>query len=104
MNHVKLYKGNFPDPEFYLYIGRHGNWKVYSSKKMNERGLYSIKVLSLDKKPKANFYLSFSVSEKRILMSSEWRKFTAFNPEDEQGVTKVVLEYFRNLENKENPL
>ena len=67
MARAKLHKGNFPDPEFYRFLVRCGDWKVYVSREMNENGFYTLKVVSLVPKEKSNFYLTFSLSLGRII-------------------------------------
>lgn len=91
---TRLYKGNFPDPEFYRFIGRFGDWKVYALRMMKENGHYQLKVVSLIPRMKSNFYLTFSLNLGRIVKNKNRGIFEGCHPEDFKGIEEVVKGYF----------
>ena len=98
---TKLYKGNFPDPEFYRYIGSDGEWKVYSYRTMNDEGFYRLKVVSVKPREKANFYLSFEFDGRYIVDNRGKKLFEQFYPEDAPKIFEIILGYFRRREKEE---
>lgn len=94
MKKTKLHKGNFPDPEFYSYIGSYGDWKVYLYRTMNDKGFYRIKVISMKPREKANFYLYFGFDSKHIVNNRVKGLFEQFYPEDAPKIFEIILGYF----------
>ena len=94
MKKTKLHKGNFPDPEFYQYIGSYGDWKVYSYRTMNNGGFYKLKVISTKPKDIANFYLDFKFDSRYIVDSQMRKLFERFYPEDAPKIFEIILGYF----------
>ena len=94
MTKTRLYKGNFPDPEFYQYIGSNGDWKVYSCRTMNDKGFYKIKVISTKPKDRANFYMDFKFDSRYIVGSQGKKLFERFYPEDAPKIFEIILGHF----------
>lgn len=94
MSKKGLYKGNFPDPEFYRFIGRFGDWKMYASRIMKENGHYQLKVVSLVPRMKANLYLIFSLNLGRMVKNKNAEILAKYHPEDFKGIEEVVKGYF----------
>lgn len=93
MTKTKLHKGNFPDPQFYFYIGSCGDWKVYSYRK-NDGGFYKLKVISMKPRKKANFYLEFEFDSNYIVNNQQKGLFERFYPEDAPKIFEIILGYF----------
>lgn len=102
MSKKGLYKGNFPDPEFYRFIGRCGDWKVYASRIMKENGHYLLKVVSLVPRMKANLYLVFSLNLGRMVKNKNAEILAKYHPEDFKSIEEVVKGYFMGEGMKEN--
>ncbi len=101
MKKTKLHKGNFPDPEFYQYIGSNGDWKVYSYRTMNDGGFYKLKVISMKPIEKANFYLYFEFDSRYIVNNRMRKLFEQFYPEDAPKIFEIILGHFgRNEQEK----
>lgn len=94
MTKTKLHKGNFPDPEFYRYIGSNGDWKVYSCRTMNDRGFYRLKVISTKPRERANFHLDFGFDSRQIFNNQQKKLFEQFYPEDAPKIFEIILGYF----------
>ena len=52
MTKTRLYKGNFPDPEFYRYIVSYRDWKAYAARKVTDGGI-RVKLVSMVSAEKA---------------------------------------------------
>ena len=94
MTKTKLYKGKFPDPEFYRYIGSYGDLKVYSYRTMNNKGFYKLKVISMKPREKANFYLYFGFDNRHIVNNQGKGLFERFYPEDAPKIFEIILGCF----------
>lgn len=101
MTKTKLHKGNFPDPEFYQYIGNNGDWKVYSCRTMNDKGFYKLKVISMKPREKANFYLYFGFDGRYIVNNRGRKLFEQFYPEDASKIFEIILGHFGRDEQEE---
>ena len=101
MAKTRLHKGNFPDPEFYCYIGSYRDWKVYSYRTMNDGGFYRLKVISTKPRDKANFYLYFGFDSRYIVKNQQKELFERFHPEDAPKIFEIILGYFRRREKEE---
>ena len=95
MSKTKFFKGNFPDPEFYMYIGKHGDWKVYVDRNVNNEGFYKIKVVSMVPRPKANFYLDFGLEKNDLVDNKSRFSLRGMYPHDAYDIEEIIKSYFR---------
>ena len=104
MTKTRLYKGNFPDPEFYRYIGSYRDWKVYSYRTMNDGGFYrliKVKLVSMVPTKRANLFLNYSLSLRRFVLCKDRKHFGDAYPFELITLEVDMEKYVRNLEDKE---
>ncbi len=100
MSHVKLHKGNFPDPEFYSHIGTYGDWKAYAAKEVTG-GIINVKLVSMVPTRRANLFLKYSSNLGRFVLSKDREHFGYAYPFELIALEVDMEKYVRNLEDKE---
>ena len=103
MSHVKLHKGNFPDPEFYSHVGTYGYFKAYAAKEAVD-GFIKVKLVCMVPARRANLFLRYSLNLGRFAFSKDGEFFRNTHPIDSIVLDGDIEEYVRNLEDKEKPL
>ena len=103
MNYKKLHRGNFPDPEFYSYVGTYKEWKAYAEKKVTD-GIIRVKLVSMVSTRRANLFLNYSLSLGGFVPCKDREHFGNAYPFELIALEVDMEKYVRNLEDKENPL
>ena len=103
MSHVKLHKGNFPDPEFYSHVNTYGDWKAYAARKVTH-GYIMVKLVSMVPTKGANLFLKYSLSLKRFLLCKDREHFCNAYLLESVALDFDMEDYVRNLEDKEESL
>ena len=103
MTKTRLYKGNFPDPEFYRYIGSYRDWKAYAARKVTD-GFIKVKLVSMVPIKRANLFLNYSLSLRRCLLCKDREHFCDAYPLEFIVLDSYMEKYVRNLEDKEKSL
>ncbi len=102
MNNKKLHRGNFPDPEFYSYVGTYKEWKAYAERKVTD-GIIKVKLVSII--PTwgwgANLFFKYSLSLRRFLLCKDREHFGNAYPFELIALEVDMEKYARNLEDKE---
>ena len=65
MTKTRLYKGNFPDPEFYSHVNTYRDWKAYAARKVTDGGI-RVKLVSMVPAEKANLFLKYNLKNQNI--------------------------------------
>ena len=103
MNHVKLHKGNFPDPEFYSHVNTYGDWKAYAARKVTD-GIIRVKLVSMVPTRRANLFLNYNLSLRRLTLNEMNKYFRDTHSLESIALDADMEKYVRNLEDKEKPL
>ena len=100
MNTKKLHRGNFPDPEFYRYIGSYRDWKAYAARKVTDGGI-RVKLVSMVSAEKANLFLKYNLRLRRFVLCKDRKYFGNAYPFELITLEVDMEKYVRNLEDKE---
>ena len=103
MNYKKLHRGNFPDPEFYSYVGTYGDWKAYAARKVTD-GIIRVKLVSMVPTKGANLFLGYSLNLRRFVLCKDRNHFGYAYPFELIALEVDMEKYVRNLEDKEKSL
>lgn len=97
MEHDKLHKGNFPDPEFYSHVGTYGDWKAYATREVID-GFINVKLVSIVPTRRANLFLRYSLNLGRFVFSKDREFFCDTHLFESIVLDSYMEEYVRNLE------
>ena len=100
MTKTRLYKGNFPDPEFYRYIGSYRDWKAYAARKVTD-GFIKVKLVSMVPLKRANLFLNYSLSLRRFVLCKDRNHFGNAYPFELITLEVEMEKYIKNLEDME---
>ena len=103
MTKTRLYKGNFPDPEFYRYIGSYRDWKAYAARKVTD-GFIKVKLVSMVPIKRANLFLNYNLSLRRLTLNEMNKYFRDTHSLESIALDADMEKYVRNLEDKEKSL
>lgn len=99
MNHIKLHRGNFPDPEFYGYMGTYGDWKAYATRETTD-GIVKLKLVSMAPVRKANLFLVYNLNLGRFVFCETNKYFRETYPSESIALDDDMKEYIEILKTR----